>query len=135
MHVHFSMFSETKSFNRRVPFRKFISINFIDQLTFPFDSKQNYISLKIEIYILSRSLHILHKIKKNVHPYHKKRHNFTKKNLILAALVLVWISGIGITAGAHRLWSHRSYKASLPLRMLLSFVFTICGQVRSFFNI
>ncbi len=24
-----------------------------------------------------------------------------------------------ITAGAHRLWSHRSYKASLPLRFFL----------------
>ena len=24
-----------------------------------------------------------------------------------------------ITAGAHRLWTHRSYKASLPLRVIL----------------
>ncbi|XP_034049772.1 acyl-CoA desaturase [Thalassophryne amazonica] len=28
-------------------------------------------------------------------------------------------SALGITAGAHRLWSHRSYKASLPLRIFL----------------
>uniref|UniRef100_A0A3Q3IQ55 stearoyl-CoA 9-desaturase n=1 Tax=Monopterus albus TaxID=43700 RepID=A0A3Q3IQ55_MONAL len=41
-------------------------------------------------------------------------------------LTLLWstlcffISGLGITAGAHRLWSHRSYKASLPLRIFLS---------------
>lgn len=27
--------------------------------------------------------------------------------------------GLGITAGAHRLWSHRSYKAKLPLRIFL----------------
>ncbi|CAI4227125.1 unnamed protein product [Auanema sp. JU1783] len=27
--------------------------------------------------------------------------------------------GLGITAGAHRLWSHRSYKASFPVRVLL----------------
>lgn len=27
--------------------------------------------------------------------------------------------GLGITAGAHRLWSHRSYKARLPLRIFL----------------
>ncbi|ETN73022.1 hypothetical protein NECAME_18547, partial [Necator americanus] len=27
--------------------------------------------------------------------------------------------GLGITAGAHRLWSHRSYKAALPVRILL----------------
>lgn len=29
------------------------------------------------------------------------------------------LSGIGITAGAHRLWSHRSYKAKWPFRFLL----------------
>uniref|UniRef100_A0A8C4NCS0 Stearoyl-CoA desaturase 5 n=1 Tax=Eptatretus burgeri TaxID=7764 RepID=A0A8C4NCS0_EPTBU len=29
-------------------------------------------------------------------------------------------SALGITAGVHRLWSHRSYKASLPLRILLA---------------
>ncbi|GBP32239.1 Acyl-CoA Delta(11) desaturase [Eumeta japonica] len=28
-------------------------------------------------------------------------------------------SGLGITAGAHRLWTHRSYKAKLPLRLIL----------------
>ncbi|CEF60824.1 Fatty acid desaturase, type 1 domain and Fatty acid desaturase, type 1, core family-containing protein [Strongyloides ratti] len=33
-----------------------------------------------------------------------------------------WIlSGLGITAGAHRLWSHRCYKAKLPLRICLMF--------------
>lgn len=41
-------------------------------------------------------------------------------------LTLVWslfcflISALGVTAGAHRLWSHRSYKASLPLRIFLA---------------
>jgi stearoyl-CoA desaturase (delta-9 desaturase) len=34
--------------------------------------------------------------------------------------VMCWvISGVGITAGPHRLWSHKSYKAKLPLRMIL----------------
>ena len=28
---------------------------------------------------------------------------------------LWWFSGLGITAGAHRLWAHRSYKAASPL--------------------
>lgn len=32
-------------------------------------------------------------------------------------------------AGAHRLWSHKSYKARWPLRALLVFLFTIAGQV------
>lgn len=30
------------------------------------------------------------------------------------------ITALGITAGAHRLWSHRSYKAKTPLRILLA---------------
>lgn len=31
-----------------------------------------------------------------------------------------YYTGLGITAGYHRLWSHRSYKAKLPLRILLA---------------
>ena len=34
-------------------------------------------------------------------------------------LVGQWIGMLGITAGAHRLWSHRSYSASFPVRVLL----------------
>ncbi|KAJ8956785.1 hypothetical protein NQ314_006660 [Rhamnusium bicolor] len=30
-------------------------------------------------------------------------------------------TGMGITAGAHRLWAHRTYRAKLPLRILLMF--------------
>ncbi|XP_071401608.1 stearoyl-CoA desaturase 5-like [Centroberyx affinis] len=30
------------------------------------------------------------------------------------------ITALGVTAGAHRLWSHRSYKAKLPLRVFLA---------------
>ncbi|EDS40308.1 acyl-CoA Delta(11) desaturase [Culex quinquefasciatus] len=47
---------------------------------------------------------------------------------VLWTVILVWCSGVGITAGAHRLWSHKSYKAKWPLRVLLMFLFTICGQ-------
>ncbi|XP_010866808.2 acyl-CoA desaturase [Esox lucius] len=42
-------------------------------------------------------------------------------------LTLAWsvicflISALGVTAGVHRLWSHKSYKASLPLRIFLAF--------------
>ncbi|KAJ8979942.1 hypothetical protein NQ317_003684 [Molorchus minor] len=35
---------------------------------------------------------------------------------------------LGVTAGAHRLWSHRSYKANLPLRIFLSILFASCKQ-------
>ena len=47
---------------------------------------------------------------------------------ILWAFVTIYTSGFGITAGAHRLWSHRAYKAKWPLRLLLIFLFTISGQ-------
>ncbi|XP_053556139.1 stearoyl-CoA desaturase 5 [Bombina bombina] len=41
-------------------------------------------------------------------------------------LTLFWaylcflVTALGVTAGAHRLWSHRSYKAKLPLRIFLA---------------
>uniref|UniRef100_A0A8C9LQE1 Stearoyl-CoA desaturase 5 n=2 Tax=Piliocolobus tephrosceles TaxID=591936 RepID=A0A8C9LQE1_9PRIM len=41
-------------------------------------------------------------------------------------LTLLWayfcflLAALGVTAGAHRLWSHRSYKAKLPLRIFLA---------------
>ncbi|XP_056640704.1 acyl-CoA Delta-9 desaturase-like [Diorhabda sublineata] len=47
---------------------------------------------------------------------------------VIFALLTVYISGFGITAGAHRLWSHKSYKAKWPLRLLLVLLFTITGQ-------
>jgi len=43
--------------------------------------------------------------------------------------VTIYTSGFGITAGVHRLWSHKAYKAKWPLRLLLVFLFTITGQV------
>nr|CAB3265890.1 acyl-CoA desaturase-like [Phallusia mammillata] len=44
----------------------------------------------------------------------------------MLTLTIAWgllcfvISALGITAGAHRLWAHKSYKAKLPLRILLA---------------
>jgi stearoyl-CoA desaturase (delta-9 desaturase) len=49
-------------------------------------------------------------------------------NAWLYSYIFGWISGVGITAGAHRLWSHKTYNASLPLRMFLSLLFTMAGQ-------
>nr|AER29864.1 acyl-CoA Z9 desaturase [Ctenopseustis obliquana] len=44
------------------------------------------------------------------------------------AFFLYLCSGLGITAGAHRLWAHKSYKAKLPLRILLTMFNTIAFQ-------
>ena len=38
------------------------------------------------------------------------------------------LGGIGITCGAHRLWSHRSYRASFHLRIFLMACQSIAGQ-------
>jgi len=49
----------------------------------------------------------------------------------VVAFVLYHLSVYGITAGAHRLWSHRSYKAKLPLRVLLVIFNSMAFQVSS----
>jgi len=36
--------------------------------------------------------------------------------------------GLGVTAGAHRLWSHRTYKAKWPLKFLLVLMDSLSGQ-------
>ncbi|KAK9418032.1 hypothetical protein SUNI508_08461 [Seiridium unicorne] len=41
-----------------------------------------------------------------------------RPTLIFSVLLHLW-AGIGITAGYHRLWSHRSYTATMPLQIFL----------------
>lgn len=38
------------------------------------------------------------------------------------------LAGLGVTAGAHRLWTHRSYKAKTPFRIFLALCFSMSGQ-------
>ncbi|XP_051002917.1 stearoyl-CoA desaturase 4-like [Acomys russatus] len=38
------------------------------------------------------------------------------------------VAALGVTAGAHRLWSHRTYKARLPLRLFLIIANTMAFQ-------
>ncbi|KAK7470018.1 stearoyl-CoA 9-desaturase [Stygiomarasmius scandens] len=38
----------------------------------------------------------------------------------LWSVIYYFCTGLGITAGYHRLWSHRSYNASVPLRVILA---------------
>lgn len=44
-------------------------------------------------------------------------------------VVCYLFSALGVTAGAHRLWSHRSYKASFPLRVFLALGNSMAFQV------
>ncbi|KAB5523933.1 hypothetical protein GE09DRAFT_1229666 [Coniochaeta sp. 2T2.1] len=39
---------------------------------------------------------------------------------LLFSIAYYYYTGLGITAGYHRLWAHRSYKAKLPLRIFLA---------------
>lgn len=49
--------------------------------------------------------------------------------LCLAAYFCFLLTALGVTAGAHRLWSHRSYKAKLPLRIFLAVANSMAFQV------
>lgn len=49
--------------------------------------------------------------------------------LCLAAYFCFLLTALGVTAGAHRLWSHRSYKAKLPLRIFLAAANSMAFQV------
>ena len=46
----------------------------------------------------------------------------------IMAILLYQLGGLGITAGAHRLWAHRSYKATWQLRLFLTFCNTLAFQ-------
>jgi len=48
---------------------------------------------------------------------------------LLWAFVLWPISGLGITAGVHRLWAHRSYEAHWSVRLFLMLANSIANQV------
>ncbi|XP_068632669.1 acyl-CoA Delta-9 desaturase [Battus philenor] len=38
------------------------------------------------------------------------------------------VAGFGVTAGVHRYWTHRSYKATLPLQIILVICYSVAGQ-------
>jgi stearoyl-CoA desaturase (delta-9 desaturase) len=49
----------------------------------------------------------------------------------VADLIYGYTAVFGVTAGAHRYWTHKSYKAKLPLRILLAALYLIAGMVKS----
>lgn len=53
---------------------------------------------------------------------------YCHKYTLLWAFILWPVSNIGITSGVHRLWSHRSYKATFPLRVYLMLSNSIANQ-------
>lgn len=51
-----------------------------------------------------------------------------KGSTVLMAFILGMFGAFGITAGAHRLWSHRSYNAKWPMRLILMISQTLAFQ-------
>lgn len=49
-------------------------------------------------------------------------------NISFDIIILYWISICSVTIGYHRLWSHSSFKARLPLRVLLMIGTSIANQ-------
>uniref|UniRef100_A0A8D8V0D8 Acyl-CoA Delta(11) desaturase n=1 Tax=Cacopsylla melanoneura TaxID=428564 RepID=A0A8D8V0D8_9HEMI len=54
--------------------------------------------------------------------------NQVQLSTVFTLLILGFISAEGVTAGAHRLWSHRTYSAKWPLRLLLMLAQTMAFQ-------
>ncbi|XP_077286019.1 acyl-CoA Delta-9 desaturase-like [Arctopsyche grandis] len=55
-------------------------------------------------------------------------YTYAKWQTSLFAVTFGCLSGIGITAGAHRLWAHRAYKAKWQLRLFLTLLQTMAFQ-------
>lgn len=46
---------------------------------------------------------------------------------VLFTLLLTMIGTLGVTVGAHRLWAHRSFQATKPLKLFLMLAHTLAG--------
>ncbi|XP_048512417.1 acyl-CoA Delta(11) desaturase-like isoform X2 [Athalia rosae] len=42
------------------------------------------------------------------------------------------VPALGLTAGVHRLWTHRAYKAKIPLRIILMMMYSVAGLTSIF---
>ena len=51
--------------------------------------------------------------------------------IFVAVLVYGYSGALGVTAGVHRYWTHKSYGAKLPLRIILAALYLITGMVKS----
>ncbi|CCA61466.1 hypothetical protein AV955_gp109 [Diadromus pulchellus ascovirus 4a] len=44
------------------------------------------------------------------------------------AALIAHVAGFGVTAGVHRMWTHKAYKATAPFRVFLALCFSVAGQ-------
>ena len=47
----------------------------------------------------------------------------------VADIVYAYFGCLGVTAGAHRYWTHTAYRAKLPLRIIMAVLYHITGMV------
>ena len=55
----------------------------------------------------------------------------TDHTIFVADYLYGYSGGLGVTAGLHRYWTHKTYKAKLPLRIILAVLYLITGMVKS----
>ncbi|XP_014227085.1 acyl-CoA Delta(11) desaturase-like [Trichogramma pretiosum] len=53
---------------------------------------------------------------------------FEKKATTVFSIFMICLANFGVAGGIHRLWAHRSYKAKLPLRVILMIAYLSSGQ-------
>lgn len=51
-----------------------------------------------------------------------------KRRFHFSATFFAAIGSFGISSGSHRLWAHKTYKANLPMRIMLLFFQTVALQ-------
>ncbi|XP_063822739.1 stearoyl-CoA desaturase 5-like [Ostrinia nubilalis] len=56
------------------------------------------------------------------------RRYYPKRQTFIFLFSLTLLTTFGVTAGAHRLWSHRAYKAKIPLQIMLLIGFLTAGM-------
>lgn len=59
-------------------------------------------------------------------------HNFSQFFLYLTGTLVMATCNLSVCIGIHRLWSHRSFKVTRPLKLALLFFYTMSGQVNCF---
>ena len=51
--------------------------------------------------------------------------------IFVADYLYGYSGGLGVTAGVHLYWTHKTYKAKLPLRIIMAVLYLITGMVKS----
>ncbi|XP_049868577.1 acyl-CoA Delta-9 desaturase isoform X2 [Pectinophora gossypiella] len=71
---------------------------------------------------------LFHVISVGAFLYYLLTGNFPKLQTVLFSMFMGEVAGFGVTAGAHRYWCHRSYKAKMPLQIILMLCYSLAGQ-------